>query len=134
MLLVPQLPCPELMQLLIDLTSWGGWEPRGGCCGGDLEAMQREVGPQVAPPLFRKQQLSPHVAAAKKRSHPWPVVLPGKPVMVVNAGTGAGNWNPWMLMGRMIDQGIVPDTISCNCMLSKDIHIKSLDLPTCYLR
>jgi hypothetical protein len=60
--------------------------------------MQREVGPQVAPPLFlhQIQQLSPHAAAAKKRGHPWPAVPSAKPVVVADAGAGAGNWNPRM--------------------------------------
>jgi hypothetical protein len=58
-----------------------------------------------------------------KKSFPYPypsgqipdgyrVPVPKLPsLMVVNAGAGAGNWNPRMLMGRMVDQGIVPYTI-----------------------
>jgi hypothetical protein len=81
-----------------------------------------------------------------KKSFPYPypsgqipdgyrVPVPKLPsLMVVNAGAGAGNWNPRMLMGRMVDQGIVPYTIFLYCTVSKDIHIKTLDLPTCYLR
>ncbi|KAK3122138.1 hypothetical protein QOZ80_8BG0665580 [Eleusine coracana subsp. coracana] len=59
--------------------------------------MQREVGPQVAPPLFlhQIQQLPPHAAAAKKRGLPWPAVAPAK-ASVPEAGAGAGNWNPRM--------------------------------------
>jgi hypothetical protein len=60
--------------------------------------MQREVGPQVAPPLFLHQirQLPLHAAAAKKRGNPWPAVPPAKAAVVADAGAGAGNWNPMM--------------------------------------
>jgi hypothetical protein len=54
--------------------------------------MQREVGPQVAPPLFMHQiqQLPPHAAAPKKRGHPWPAPA------AAAAASGEGNWNPKM--------------------------------------
>ncbi|XP_066353829.1 squamosa promoter-binding-like protein 15 [Miscanthus floridulus] len=54
--------------------------------------MQREVGPQVAPPLFlhQIQPMPPHAAAAKKRGHPWPA----GGAAVAHAEAAAGNWNP----------------------------------------
>ncbi|KAL6661791.1 hypothetical protein ACP70R_001175 [Stipagrostis hirtigluma subsp. patula] len=61
--------------------------------------MQREVGPQVAPPLFlhQIQPLPPHAAAAKKRGHPWPAGAAVAPARVAaEAGAGGGNWNPRM--------------------------------------
>lgn len=53
--------------------------------------MQREVGPQVAPPLFfnQIQPLPPHAAAAKKRGNPWPAAAAA-------AEAAGGNWNPRM--------------------------------------
>ncbi|KAL6858946.1 hypothetical protein ACP4OV_017948 [Aristida adscensionis] len=61
--------------------------------------MQREVGPQVAPPLFlhQIQPLPPHAAAAKKRGHPWPAaaaVAPSRPA--AEAAAAGGSWNPRM--------------------------------------
>jgi len=55
--------------------------------------MQREVGPQVAPPLFlhQIQPMPPHAAAAKKRGHPWPAAAGAA---VAPAEAAAGNWNP----------------------------------------
>nr|CAB3483467.1 unnamed protein product [Digitaria exilis] len=57
--------------------------------------MQREVGPQVAPPLFlhQIQPLPPHAAAAKKRAHPWPAAVS---TAKAAAAPGDGNWNPKM--------------------------------------
>jgi hypothetical protein len=54
--------------------------------------MQREVGPQVAPPLFIHHQIQPmppHAAAAvKKRGQPCPAAA------AAPAEAAAGNWNP----------------------------------------
>nr|AQQ11820.1 squamosa-promoter binding protein-like protein [Bambusa multiplex] len=63
--------------------------------------MQREVGPQVAPPLFMHQiqQLPPYAAAAKKRGHPWTAgaaVAPSAKTAAEAGGGGGGNWNPRM--------------------------------------
>ncbi|XP_062191604.1 squamosa promoter-binding-like protein 15 isoform X2 [Phragmites australis] len=78
--------------------------------------MHREVGPQVAPPLFlhQIQPLPPHAAAAKKRGHPWPAgasVAPAK-APVAEAG-GGGNWNPrmWDWDSRALTARPSPDAL-----------------------
>ncbi|KAL5220789.1 hypothetical protein ABZP36_025502 [Zizania latifolia] len=53
--------------------------------------MQREAGPQVAPPMFMHQiqPLPSHATAAKKRGHPWQAAAAAE-------AAGGGNWNPRM--------------------------------------
>lgn len=61
--------------------------------------MQREVGPQVASPLYlhQIQPLPPHAAgAAKKRGNPWPAVEPPENAAMGAGAAAGGNWNPSM--------------------------------------
>ena len=61
--------------------------------------MQREVGPQVASPLYlhQIQPLPPHAAAAaRKRGSPWPAVEPPENAPIGAGAAAGGNWNPSM--------------------------------------
>ncbi|KAJ1269147.1 hypothetical protein BS78_07G188200 [Paspalum vaginatum] len=73
--------------------------------------MQREVGPQVAPPLFvhQIQPLPPHAAAAKKRGHQWPAAGAG----AAQGEAGGGNWNPrmWEWDSRALTARPAPDAL-----------------------
>nr|BAK05287.1 predicted protein [Hordeum vulgare subsp. vulgare] len=61
--------------------------------------MQREVGPQVASPLYlhQIQPLPPHAAAAaRKRGTPWPAADPPENAAMGAGAAAGGNWNPSM--------------------------------------
>uniref|UniRef100_A0A0E0LWU6 SBP-type domain-containing protein n=1 Tax=Oryza punctata TaxID=4537 RepID=A0A0E0LWU6_ORYPU len=81
--------------------------------------MQREVGPQVAPPMFlhQIQPLPPHATAAKKRGNPWPAAAAAE-------AAGGANWNPrmWDWDSRALTAKPSSDALRVNAGLSHHHH------------